>query len=251
MRVELKEKERLDDLGIMGYRIIQNPDLFCFGMDAVLLSAFAKPKEGSRMLDLCTGNGILPILLAAKSRAAALTGLEIQKESADMAARSVLLNHLEDRVKIVHGDVRQAEELFAPASFEAVTCNPPYMLAEHGLENPDRAKAIARHEVLMQFEDAARAAERLLVPGGEFYLVHRPFRLVELLDTLTRHQLEPKTMRFVYPFVDKEPAMVLIGCKKGAKRYVNVQKPLIIYERPNVYTREVRDLYDTEGKSCQ
>ena len=247
MTIKLKEKERLDDLGIHDFQIIQNPELFCFGMDAVLLSAFTKVKDGQNVLDLCTGTGILPILLAAKTKAASLTGLEIQEESADMAQRSVALNGLCGRVKIVRGDVREADTLFAPASFEVVTCNPPYMLAEHGLQNPDLPKAIARHEVLLCFEDVAKMTAKLLIPGGDFYLVHRPFRLVELLETLTKYQLEPKTMRFVHPYADKEPAMVLIHCKKGAKRYINVLKPLIIFERPDVYTEEVRELYHAKG----
>jgi len=246
MKIDLNEGERLDDLGIHHYRIIQNPDLFCFGMDAVLLSEFVKVKDGHRVLDLCTGTGILPILLAAKTRAEFLTGIEIQEQSVDMAKRSVLLNDLQERVRIVQGDVKEADRLFAAASFEVITCNPPYMLADHGLKNPDMQRAVARHEVLLRFDDVARVASKLLIPAGDFYLVHRPFRLVELLDTLTKYRLEPKTMRFVHPYADKEPVMVLIHCKKGAKRYINVQKPLIIFEKPDVYTKEVRDIYQPE-----
>lgn len=243
MKIELKAEERLDDLGILDYRIIQNPELFCFGMDAVLLSAFAKVKEGQHVIDLCTGTGIVPILLAAKTKAAHLTGLEIQEQSVDMARRSVKYNDLDGRIDIVQGDVKKVRELFAPASAAVVTCNPPYMLSAHGLTNPDMPKAVARHELLMQFEDAARAAAWLLEPGGEFYLVHRPFRLVELFGTLTNYQLEPKTMRFVYPYVDRDPTMVLLHCKKGAKRYVNVLKPLVIYKKKDVYTQEILDIY--------
>lgn len=243
MKVELKEHERLDDLGIRDYKIIQNPKLFCFGMDAVLLSAFTKVKDGQLVIDLCTGTGILPILLAAKTKAARLTGVEIQEQSVDMARRSVAFNDLTERVQIVHGDVKAAEQLFAAASVQVVTCNPPYMSKEHGLQNPDMPKAIARHEILLQFEDVARAAAWLLEPGGDFYLVHRPFRLVELVDTLARYQLEPKTMRLVYPYVDRDPTMVLLHCKKGAGRYLNVQKPLVIYEMQDVYTEEILDIY--------
>lgn len=243
MTINLKDKERLDDLGIGNFQIIQNPNLFCFGMDAVLLSGFAKVKEGQNVLDLCTGTGILPILLAAKTKAGKLTGLEIQEESVDMAKRSVQYNNIQDRVEIEKGDVKEADRIFPHDSFDVITCNPPYMLCDHGLKNPEEAKAIARHEVLLSFEDVARVTSKLLKNAGDFYLVHRPFRLVELLDTLTKYHLEPKTIRFVHSYVDKEPTMVLIHCKKGAKRYVKVEKPLIIYEKEDVYTQEILDIY--------
>lgn len=246
MTINLKENERIDDLGIGNYRIIQNPDMFCFGMDAVLLSDFAKVKEGQNVLDMGTGTGILPILLAAKTKAAKLIGLEIQPQSVEMARRSVALNELEDRVSITEGDIKEAGTIFTPASFDVITCNPPYMIDNHGLKNPDMPKAIARHEILLNFEDVAREASKLLKPGADFYLVHRPFRLVELMEQLTKYKLEPKTIRFVYPFVDKDPAMVLIHCKKGAKRYVSVERPLIIYKEPNVYTDEILEIYHME-----
>ena len=246
MTINLKSKERLDDLGINDFHIIQNPDLFCFGIDAVLLSDFAKVKEGQNVLDLCTGTGILPILLAAKTKAGTLKGIEIQEESVDMAKRSVQYNGIEDRVEIKQGDVKEADKLFLQDSFDVITCNPPYMLCDHGFQNPGEAKAIARHEVLLNFDDVARVTSKLLKNAGEFYLVHRPFRLVELLDTLTKYHLEPKDIRFVHSYADKEPSMVLIHCKKGAKRYVKVEKPLIIYEKENVYTQEVLEIYHME-----
>lgn len=246
MTINLKENERIDDLGIGNYRIIQNPDMFCFGMDAVLLSDFAKVKEGQTVLDMGTGTGILPILLAAKTKAAKLIGLEIQPQSVEMARRSVVLNELEDRVSIAEGDIKEAGTIFPSASFDVITCNPPYMIDNHGLKNLDMPKAIARHEILLGFEDVAREASKLLKPGADFYLVHRPFRLVELMEQLTKYKLEPKTIRFVYPFVDKDPAMVLIHCKKGAKRYVSVERPLIIYKEPNVYTDEILEIYHME-----
>ena len=148
MNVEIKANERVDELGRNGYRIIQNPDRFCFGMDAVLLSDFAKVKEGDKVLDFCTGTGIIPILMEAKTKAAHFTALEIQEDSAQMARRSVALNHLEEKIDIITGDVKEADKLFGAASFQAVTCNPPYMIGQHGLVNPDSPKAIARHEIL-------------------------------------------------------------------------------------------------------
>lgn len=161
----LKEKERLDTLQRNGYVIIQNPEKFCFGMDAVLLSGFAKAGKGSRVLDLGTGTGIIPILMEAKTKALHLTGLEIQEESADMARRSVQLNGLTGKIDIVTGDIKEAGRLFPAASFDVVTCNPPYMIGQHGLTNPDAPKAIARHELLCTLEDVLQAASVLLKPG--------------------------------------------------------------------------------------
>lgn len=251
----IREKERLDDLGIGGYEIIQNPEAFCFGMDAVLLSEFVKIKEGERVLDLGTGTGILPILLAAKTKAEHIIGMDIQEYSVDMAARSVEHNRLTSRIDIVQGDIKEASKLFGRAVFDAVTCNPPYMIDDHGLKNLADCKAIARHEILCTFEDVAREAAALLKEGGNFFLIHRPFRLVEILNTLTQYKLEPKTMRFVYPFVDKEPNMVLIHGKKGARSRVTIEKPLIVYKEPGIYTEEVSDIYipkenTVRGKLC-
>lgn len=246
--VELLEGERLDELQRNGYWIIQNSEKFCFGMDAVLLSGFAAGgvsgiREGAKVLDLGTGTGIIPILLEAKTKAAHLTGLEIQDESAEMARRSVRLNGLENKIDIVTGDIREADALFAAASFDVVTCNPPYMIGQHGLVNPEGPKAIARHEIRCTFADVAKAAARLLKPGGHFYLVHRPFRLTEIMTTLSQFKLEPKRMRLVYPYVDKEPNMVLLEATRGGKPRMQVEPPLIVYKEPGVYTPEIYDIY--------
>ncbi len=241
--VFLKENERVDDLQRNGYCIIQDPDRFCFGMDAVLLSGFAAVKDEARVLDLGTGTGIIPILLAAKTRAAHLTGLEIQADSADMAGRSVALNGLEEKIEIVTGDIKEADQLFDAASFDVVTCNPPYMIGRHGLKNPEDAKAIARHEILCTLEDVASQTARLLAPGGKFFLVHRPFRLAEIMVTLKKYKLEPKRMRLVYPFVDKEPNMVLLEAVRGGRPRMTVEKPLIVYSSPGVYMPEIYEVY--------
>lgn len=241
--IELKEKERLDDLQLSGYRIIQNPDKFCFGMDAVLLSGFVRADKGDELLDLGTGTGILPILLSAKTECAHLTGLEIQEESADMARRSVKLNHLESKVSIVTGDIKEAGSIFPSASFDCITCNPPYMIGQHGITNPEAPKAIARHEILCTFEDVAAVTAKLLKPGGHFFLVHRPFRLAELIVTLTGYRLEPKRMRLVYPYADREPNMVLLEAVRGGNSRMTVEKPLIIFEEQGKYTKEIREKY--------
>ena len=243
MQVTIKENERIDDLQRNGYRIIQDPDRFCFGMDAVLLSGFAIAKKGDKVLDMGTGTGIIPILMEAKTEAEHLTGLEIQPESADMALRSVKLNGLEDKISIVTGDIKEAKNLFPKASFQVITSNPPYMIGQHGLVNPHSEKAIARHEVLCTLEDVVENAAVLLVPGGHFYMVHRPFRLAEIFTTLTKYRLEPKRMQLVYPYIDKEPNMVLIEATRGGKSRLQVEKPLIVYEKPGVYTREIYDVY--------
>lgn len=243
MAIELKEGERLDDLHRNGFQIIQNKEKFCFGMDAVLLSGFAKVKEGEKVLDIGTGTGIIPILLAAKTPGQHFTGLEIQPESADMARRSVALNHLEEKIFIVEGDVREADQLFSAASFDVITSNPPYMTGSHGLVNPDMPKAIARHEICCTLEDLVSQTEKLLRPGGRFFMVHRPFRLAEIMTVLTAHHLEPKRMRLVYPFVDKEPNMVLLECIRGGKPRITVEKPLIVYKEPGVYQDEIYTIY--------
>ena len=243
MEVSLKEKERIDDLQRNNYRIIQNPEKFCFGMDAVLLSGFARVKTGERVLDMGTGTGIIPLLLSAKTEAAHLTGLEIQEESADMAARSVTMNGLDKKIDIVQGDLKEADTIFGAASFDVVTCNPPYMIAQHGLQNPDSPKAIARHELLCTLEDVISQTARVLKPGGNFFLVHRPFRLAEIMITLVKYRLEPKRMQLVYPFVDKEPNMVLIEANRGGNARLKVEKPLIVYREKGVYMPEIYEIY--------
>ncbi|MCH5253909.1 MAG: tRNA1(Val) (adenine(37)-N6)-methyltransferase [Lachnospiraceae bacterium] len=241
--IVLKENERLDDLQRNGYQIIQNPERFCFGMDAVLLSGFARAGKGSRVLDLGCGTGIIPILMEAKTQAAHFTGLEIQEESADMARRSVRLNGLEHKIDIVTGDIKEAGSLFDAASFDVITCNPPYMIEQHGLTNPEDAKAIARHEILCTLEDVIAQTAILLRPGGNFFMVHRPFRLAEIMVLLHSYKLEPKRMQMVYPYVDKEPNMVLIEANRGGKPRMTVEKPLIIFREQGVYMPEISELY--------
>lgn len=243
MITDLNENERLDDLQRNGYQIIQNPKKFCFGMDAVLLAGFAYAGKGDKVLDLGTGTGILPILMAARTQASHLTGLEIQAESADMARRSIVLNQLTDRIDIITGDIKEAGTLFPSASFDVITCNPPYMINSHGLVNPDAPKAIARHEILCTLEDVVSQTAGLLRPGGHFFMVHRPFRLAEIMVALSRHKLEPKRMQLVYPYVDKEPNMVMLEAVRGGNPRMSVEKPLIVYKEPGVYMPEIYDIY--------
>lgn len=241
--VSLKKGERIDDLQRNGYKIIQHAERFCFGMDAVLLSGFASEAKGENLLDLGTGTGIIPILMEAKTKINHLYGVEIQEESADMAKRSISLNHLNDKIDIINADIKEVGTLFAAASFDVVTCNPPYMVGKHGLTNPESAKAIARHEILCTFEDIVKQVEKVLKPGGHFYLVHRPFRLAELIVTLSKYKLEPKRMQLVYPYIDKEPNMVLLEAVRGGKSRLKVEKPLIVYKKSGEYMPEIYDFY--------
>ena len=216
------EKERIDNLGINGYQIIQKEQGFCFGMDAVLLSDFAQVKNGGRVLDLGTGTGILPIL---------------------MEARSVKLNHLEDKIEIVEGDIKEASAIFSHDSFDTITSNPPYMIGQHGLKNPSETKAIARHEILCTFADITAAAKKLLKNKGKLFLVHRTFRLSEILCQLSKDGLEPKRIRFVHPYIDKEPNIFLLEAVKGGKSRMTVEPPLIVYEKEGKYTEEIYKIY--------
>lgn len=243
MTIRLLEDERIDELQRNSYRIIQNRKKFCFGMDAVLLSGFARAEKGERTLDLGTGTGIIPLLMAAKTRGESFAALEIQPDMADMAARSVALNGLEKKITVVTGDIKEASEIFGRASFDVVTCNPPYMDQSHGLRNPDEPRAIARHELLCTFEDVAREAAAVLRPGGRFYLVHRPRRLAELICVLKNHRLEPKRMKLVHPYLESEANMVLLEAVRGGGVQLRVEPPLVVYERPGVYTREIYDIY--------
>ena len=231
MTSELRPGERLDDLQIGGLELIQDPEKFCFGVDAVFLSDFVRVKPGERVLDLGTGNGIIPVLLSAKTKAGHITGLEIQADTAEMARRSVAHNHLEDRIDIVTGDIKEAAELFRPAFFDVITTNPPYMLADHGMRNPDDAKAIARHEILCTLDDILRESMRLMQDKSRFYMIHRPFRLTEIMIKMHEYKIEPKRIRFIHPYIDKEPAMVLIEGVRGAKPRVTVEPPLVIFDR--------------------
>ncbi len=239
----LKPNERIDDLQRNNYKIIQDPERFCFGMDAVLLSGFARAKEGDRVIDLGTGTGIIPILMEAKTGASDLIGLEIQPESANMAQRSVELNHLESKIRIVTGDIKEASSLFGAATFDVVTSNPPYMTEHHGITNEKSPRAIARHELLCTLEDVISQAAKLLRPGGSFYMVHRPFRLVDIMVLMREYHLEPKRMKLVYPYIDKDPNMVLIEGLRGGRPRLTVEKPLVVYQSPGVYTDEIYDIY--------
>ena len=239
----VKPGERLDDLQCRGYHIIQNPDTFCFGMDAVLLADFATGYKKGKAIDLGTGTGVIPLLMEGRGKCTHYTGLEIQEYSADMAKRSIAYNNLTDKIDIVQGDIKEVTNIFKAASFDVVTSNPPYITQSHGLENEFEPKNIARHEILVSLEDVIKAASYLLREGGSFAMVHKPFRLAEIIRLLSKYRLEPKRMCMVQPYKGKEPNMVLIESFKGGRPMIKVEPALVVYNEDGSYTEDLLDRY--------
>jgi tRNA1Val (adenine37-N6)-methyltransferase len=224
----LRPGERLDDLQLNGLRVIQNPRYFCFGADAVCLANFAAARKGEAVLDICTGSGVVPILMSAKTKARHFTGLELLPHMADMARRSVAINKLEERICIDEGDVKQAADLYGPAVFDVVTVNPPYM--HNNTLNARGSKAIARQEIACTLTDVVQAAARVLKTNGRLYMVHRPHRLADIFRTLNKHKLEPKTLRLVQARADKPPSLALIEAAQGGKPHFAVLPSLLLEE---------------------
>ena len=227
-----------------GYKIIQNSEMFKFGIDAVLLSYFSfnQIRNNEKIIDLGTGNGIIPLLLA-KSRAKTITGLEIQKENVEIAKKSIALNQLENKINMIQGDIKLVSKDFPKHSFDSVLTNPPYMINNHGKQNPNDAKLIARHEVLCNLEDIISAADFLLKPNGKFFMIHKAFRLPEIFNSMINHKIEPKRMQMILPFVDKEANLVLIEGRKNGNPRLQIEKNLIVYEKPGTYTKMIEDIY--------
>lgn len=240
--MEIKENERIDDLAYKGLKIIQKEDGFCFGIDSVLLSDFAKNiKKESIVVDLGTGTGILPILLSAKTKAKKIYGIEIQKDMAEMAQRSVALNHLENKIEIIPQNIK--EITIEKASVDVIVTNPPYKKSETGLKNENISKRIARHEIYANLEDFIKISFQLLKDKGELYMVHRPERLVDILYELRKNKIEPKKLRFVHSHVGEEPKLILIKAVKNAKPFLSIEKPLYVYTEQGKYTKEILEIY--------
>ncbi len=243
--VLIKANERVDDLQLGGLSIIQNPDWFCFGVDAVLLTDFAKKsiKKNSNVLDLCTGNGIVPLLLAEKSSASHITGVEIQAPVAEMANRSVVLNSLTDKIDIICDDLNNSVERFGKCSFDNITCNPPYKEAAGGLKNDADRVTIARHEIFCTLEDIIRVSAQLLKPYGKLTMIHRPERLVEIICLMREARLEPKRLRFVHPSAGKTANMILIEGAKYGNPKLFLDPPLYVYGEDGNYSAEIDEIY--------
>ena len=241
-----REGERLDDLERDGLMLLQHPGRFCYGVDAVLLTWFAAVSGMDEVLDLCTGSGVVPILLSAKTDARRLIGLEIQDEVADMAARSVRLNHLEDRVEIVRGDVREAASLFGRSRFSAVTVNPPYISGGAGLMGRDASRNIARHELLCTLDDVLQAASDVLVPGGHFFMVHRPYRLGDIFAGMDRVRISPCRLCMVHPKTSSPATLVLVEGVRGGRTQVKVDPPVILFTEDGHETAQIRRIHGKE-----
>ena len=244
MDIKLNEDERIDDLEFKNLKIIQNKNGFCFGIDAVLLSDFAKNiKNNAKVLDLGTGTGIISILLCGKTNLKEIIGVEVQKEVYEMAKKSIKLNNLENKFKIINENILNLEKIYEKNSFDAIVTNPPYKKENTGITNIDEKKLISRHEVLAKLEDYINISNKLLKDKGEFYMIHRPERLVDIIITLKKYKLEPKELRFVQPSYNKEPNLILIKAIKNAKPFLKIQKPLYIYDENKNYTDEILKIY--------
>ena len=245
MDVELKENERIDDLEFKGLKIIQNEKGFCFGMDSVLLSDFAKNmKNNSTVLDLGTGTGIIPILLCGKTNLKKVVGIEIQQDVANMAKRSSQLNNLQDRFEVVNTNIIDLKNIYEKQSFDVIVTNPPYKKENTGITNKNEAKLISRHEITANLEDFISISKDLLKDKGEFYMVHRPERLVDILSLMRKYKIEPKILKFVSPNKNKEPNLILIKGIKNANSFLKIEKNLYVYNEDGKYTNEILKIYN-------
>ena len=247
MEVFLKDNERIDDLQLNNLKIIQNKDGFCFGIDAVLLSDFAKEiPTDSKVLDLGTGTGILGILLCGKTKLSKIYGIDIQEDVCDMASRSILLNNLQDKFEIINKNIKDLKNIFEENTFNVIVSNPPYKKDNSGLKNEAITKLISRHEIEASLEDFISISSKLLKNNGNIYMVHRPERLSDLFYLLRKYNLEPKKLRLVHSYYDSKPKLILVKATKNAKSFLNIEEPLIIYNKDGSYTNEILKIYNKE-----
>lgn len=243
MDILLKENERIDDLELNNLKIIQNKNGFCFGIDSVLLSNFAKEiKNNANVIDLGTGTGILPILLSAKTKAKHFDAIEIQDEVADMAKRSVKLNDLDEKIMVINGNIKDLNNI--RDKYDIVITNPPYMKKETGLNNDNISKLISRHEIECTIEDIAKISFNILKDNGEIYMVHRPDRLMDILYYFRENKLEIKKIQFVYSKENKQASLVLLKAVKNGHSFMKVEEPLYIYNNDGTYTNKILEIYN-------
>lgn len=242
--MELKQNERIDELEQENLKIIQNKEEFCFGIDSILLSDFAKEiKENAKVLDLGTGTGIISLLLCKKTKLKQIIAVEIQKQMAEMAQRSIELNQLQDKMQILNENIKNIDKILPIEQFDAIVTNPPYKKKDTGIPNPNQKKLIARHEIEATLEDFIQISFKMLKDKGSLYLVHRPDRLVDLVENLRKNKIEPKTIKFIYPSQEKPPNLVLIKAIKNAKPFLKIEKPIYVYEPNGEYTNEILKIY--------
>ena len=247
MEVILKDNERIDDLQLNNLKIIQNKNGFCFGIDAVLLSDFAKEiPSNAKVLDLGTGTGILGILLCGKTSASKIYGVDVQEDVCDMASRSIKLNNLENRFEIINKNIKDLKDIFEENTFDAIVSNPPYKKDNSGLKNESETKLISRHEITASLEDFVNISSKLLKNNSSLYMVHRPERLSDLFYLLRKYNLEPKNLRLVQSYYDSRPKLILVKATKNAKPFLNIEAPLIIYNKDGSYTDEILQIYGKE-----
>lgn len=245
MDIELEANERIDDLEFKNLKIIQNKDGFCFGIDSVLLSDFAKNiKKDSMVLDLGTGTGIIPILLCGKTKLKKVTGIELQEEVAKMAKKSIKLNNLEDKFNVINENILNSNKIYENQTFDVIVSNPPYKKKDTGITNENEKKIISRHEISASLEDFIKISKDLLKDKGEFYMVHRPERLVDIFELMRKYKIEPKILKMVYSYKNKEPKLILIKGVKNAKPFLKVESNLYIYEDTGKYTKEILKIYN-------
>lgn len=241
---EILENERIDDLEFKGLKIIQNKDGFCFGIDSILLSDFAKEiKKESKVIDLGTGTGIIGILLCMKTELSKIIGVEIQKEVYDMAKRSIKLNNLENKFEIINENIKNLENIIETGTFDAVVTNPPYKKIGTGLTNENEKKLISRHEITANLEDFIKVSSKMLKDKGTLYMVHRPDRMVDIIELLRKYKLEPKRIKFVYPNANKDANLILLKAVKNANPFLKIEKPLYVYNQNGEYTDEILKIY--------
>ena len=246
--MNLKENERIDDLEYKGLKIIQNKDGFCFGVDSVLLSDYAKNiKKNSKVIDIGTGTGIISILLCEKTKLSKIYGIEIQEDVAEMASRSSKLNNLQDKFEVINKNIKDIFDILNPHEYDVVVTNPPYKKVNTGVKSIENKQLISRHEVECTLEDIIEKSSKLLKDLGEFYMVHRAERLVDIMCLLRKYKLEPKNIRFVHSKENEKPNLILVRAVRSAKEFLKIDKPLIIYKENGEYTDEILEIHDKKG----
>ena len=236
--------ERKDEIGFANLFIFQNPDYFCYGVDAVILSDFVKVKRGGRVIDLGTGNGIIPLILSHKTKAEKIIGLELQEEIYQLAKKNIESNRLEERIEIFNMDIKAAPEAFGYRSFSTVVSNPPYMAISSGVKNLKDAKSVSRHETTANLSDFMEVSSKLLIDQGDLFMIHRPMRLVDIIYLARQNNLEPKRIRFVHPNKNQKPNIMLLHCVKNARPELRFLKPLYVYNASGEFTQEINKIYE-------